>query len=76
MKVNEIELREDKIILIYEELNIYKLDYENQNIENNKDFKNWKDKMTKINKDNIRINKCNHDKICFYGKIFGYMSYL
>ena len=69
MEANEKELKEDKINLINEQLNIFKFDYENQNIENNRDFKIWKDKMKKINKDKIRINKCNDDKICFYVKI-------
>ena len=69
MEANEKEFREDKINLINEQLNIFKFDYENQNIENNRDFKIQKDKMKKINKDKIRINKCNDDKICFYVKI-------
>ena len=39
METNEKEFREDKINLINEQLNIFKFDYENQNIENNRDFK-------------------------------------
>ena len=39
MEANEKEFREDKINLINEQLNIFKFDYENQNIENNRDFK-------------------------------------
>ena len=39
MEANEKQFREDKINLINEQLNIFKFDYENQNIENNRDFK-------------------------------------
>ena len=66
MEVNEKELKEDKINLLGD---VFKFDYENQNIQNNVDFKNWKAKIKKENNEIIEIYKCNECKICFYKKI-------
>ena len=66
MEVNEKEFKEDKISLLEE---VFKLDYENQNIENNIDFKKWKVKIEKENTNKIKIYKCKDCKICFYETI-------
>ena len=70
MEVNDKELKEDKINLLYDKYDVFKFDYENQNIENNIDFKKWKTKIEKENTDEIKIYKCNNCKICFYEKAY------
>ena len=67
MEVNEKELKEDKISLLDD---VFKFDYENQNIENNIDFKKWKAKVKKENNNKIKIYKCNDCKICFYVNVY------
>ena len=67
MEVNEKELKEDKISLLDD---VFKFDYENQNIKNNIDFKKWKAKIKKENTNKIKIYKCNDCKICFYVNVY------
>ena len=64
-----MEVKEDKTVLLNNKLDVFKFDYENQNIENNIDFKKWKEKMKKENVDKFYIYKCNDCKICFCGKV-------
>jgi len=49
---------------------IFKYDYENQNIENKTEFINWKSKMRRKYGEDYRFYKCDKDKIVFIGKIF------
>ena len=65
-----MEVKEDKITLLNNKLDVFKIDYENQNIENNIDFKKWKEKMKKANTDKIGFYRCNDCKICFYNRIY------
>ncbi len=66
MEVNQKENKEDKITLLDD---IFKFDYENQNIEKNINFKKWKAKIEKENTNKIKIYKCNDCKIFFYETI-------
>ena len=68
MEVNEKESKEDQITLLHHKFDIFRFDYENQNIESTIDFKNWKAKMKKLYTDKVRIYKCNDCKICFCEK--------
>ena len=45
---------------------IFKLDYYNQNLENNKEFNEWNQSMLKENGNNIKLFKCKKDNILFY----------
>ena len=54
---------------------IYNLDYAGQNLDNNKGFENWK--KTILNKfgNDVKLFRCNEDKILFYTKYEQYISY-
>ena len=49
--------------------NVFKLDYAQQNIINNKQFENWKSEIKTQYDESIRLYKCNKDNIYFYAKI-------
>ena len=58
---------EDKIYTSdYELKTIFRLDFEEQNIKNNKELKKWKYKVDKKYDKSIRIYKCSKDCIFFY----------
>ena len=54
--------------LILENKNIFKLDYENQNLNNNINYLNWKDSIPKEYGNEAKILKCKKCKILFYSK--------
>ena len=58
---------EDKIYTSdYELKTIFRLDFEEQNIKNNKEFQKWKYELDKKYGKSIRIYKCSKDCIFFY----------
>ena len=57
---------EDKVYTSnYELKKVFRFDYEEQNIKNNKEFQKWKYELDKKYGKSIRIYKCGEDKIFF-----------
>ena len=65
----EIDIEED---IISENGNIFKLEYENQNIDHNIKALKWKQSMLKKNNNNknLKLFKCQKDKILFYDNYY------
>ena len=61
---------EDKVYTSDNELKkIFRFEYEEQNLKNNKGFQKWKYELEKKYGKSIRLYKCNKDKIFFYHQI-------
>ena len=54
--------------------NIFKIDYDNQNLDNNIEYKNWKNIMKKKFGKNGKLFKCIKDKILFYDNYENYKN--
>ena len=47
---------------------VFKIDYDNQKLDNNIDYKNWKESMLKYYGKNAKLFRCLNDKILFFKK--------
>ena len=67
---NEVSLEDVNLNeqLLLKDKNIFKLDYENQNVNNNINYLYWKDSILKKYGNDIKIFKCNKCKILFYSQ--------
>ena len=54
---------------------IFKIDYINQDFNKNENFINWKNSMEKKFGPNIKLFKCNYDRILFYRTQEEYKKY-
>ena len=58
-----------------EEKKIFRFDYDNQNIEKNREFQNWKLEVEKKNSKEVLLFKCNKDRIYYFREKYDFEEY-